>query len=351
MSVRTILTLAANPKDTPRLRLDEECRRIDEAIERSRLRDEFKVVPKSAVTDDDLRRALLDHKPEVVHFLGHAGSFGLEFENEHGYSLPIQGRALADLFKLCSGHVRCVVLNACHSAPQASVIAEHIEYVIGMSDSIGDQAAIKFSQGFYDGIAGDRGFEDAFELGRNAIHLCGIPEHRTPVLYKRSAAHHPNYGGLVGAGIDQLDAVYATAASQGAQSRDRVEWTPDDIEAIRSQVWKNIDNLGHSAADCPIEGFPLKVTLKPFESCDADISAYCERHGYRCIEKGTDPLRPGFEGKSWKEHHIKGMAEIVLKGIMVNCPVCGTVVRSRKDAGFVWLNCLRCGQHGEVSIR
>ena len=52
--VRTILFLAANPKATPPIRLAEEIKRIEQGLERSKKRDQFKLVPKWAVTDDDL---------------------------------------------------------------------------------------------------------------------------------------------------------------------------------------------------------------------------------------------------------------------------------------------------------
>ena len=69
--MRTILILAANPKGTERLRLDEEVKKIEQGLERSKRRDQFKLVVKWAVTDDDLRRAMLDNEPEIVHFSGH----------------------------------------------------------------------------------------------------------------------------------------------------------------------------------------------------------------------------------------------------------------------------------------
>ena len=39
--VRTILILSANPKDTARLRLDEEVREIGEGLKRSKYREHF----------------------------------------------------------------------------------------------------------------------------------------------------------------------------------------------------------------------------------------------------------------------------------------------------------------------
>ena len=74
--MRTILFLASNPKGTDPLRLDIEAKKVEQVLERARKRDDFKLVTKWAVTDVDLRRALLDHEPEIVHFSGHGTGTG-----------------------------------------------------------------------------------------------------------------------------------------------------------------------------------------------------------------------------------------------------------------------------------
>lgn len=183
---RTILFFASNPKDTNPLRLDEEVREIDEGLRRATRRDQFKLAQKFAVRSDDLRRGLLDEVPAIVHFSGHGSATeGLVCENEVGEAETVPPDALADLFGLCAGHVECVVLNACYTEDQASAIAQHISFVVGMGKAIGDEAAIKFAIGFYDAIGAGRSYEDAFKFGRNAINLKGIPEHLTPQLKKK----------------------------------------------------------------------------------------------------------------------------------------------------------------------
>jgi hypothetical protein len=142
----------------------------------------FRVVTETAVTDDDLRRALLKHEPEIVHFSGHgSGRRGLVFEDA-GEPLFIAADALAGLLRLSSNQVKCVVLNACYSEVQAQAISSVVDYVISMSRAIGDRAAIKFSTGFYDALASGRSYTDAFRFGCNAIALRGIPESLTPTL-------------------------------------------------------------------------------------------------------------------------------------------------------------------------
>ncbi|MDZ8235642.1 MAG: AAA-like domain-containing protein [Nostoc sp. ChiQUE01a] len=193
--MKKILILTANPKDTNNLRLDEEVREIQTGLERARRRDQFEIISRWAVRPDDLRRALLDYEPQIVHFSGHgAGTQGLILEDGAGKMQLVSAQSLARLFKLFQNKVECVLLNACYSEVQAEAICQHIDYVVGMNQVIGDaygglrqRAAIKFAVGFYDGLGAGRSLEDAFELGCIAIDLESIPESATPILKKRSS--------------------------------------------------------------------------------------------------------------------------------------------------------------------
>jgi hypothetical protein len=91
---------------------------------------------------------------------------------------------LAALFEQFANKVYCIVLNACYSEIQAQAIATHINYVIGMNQSISDRAAIAFTIGFYQALGAARTIDEAYKLGCIQIRLQGIPEHLTPVLIK-----------------------------------------------------------------------------------------------------------------------------------------------------------------------
>lgn len=185
--VKKILILAANPKNTARLRLDEEVREIELALQRSQKRDQFVIKSMWAVRPIDFRRAMLDVKPEIVHFSGHGeGDGGLAFEDEKGQVKFVDAEGLAGLFELLTQQVECVVLNACYSEIQAKAIAPHVNYVIGMSQAIGDRAAIAFTVAFYDALGAGRSVESAYKFGCNAIELEGIPENLTPKLLTKN---------------------------------------------------------------------------------------------------------------------------------------------------------------------
>jgi CHAT domain len=191
MVATRILVLAANPSDTAKLHLAEEVRKVQEGLALSAGRDQFEVISQWAVRPEDLRRALLKYKPTIVHFSGHGiDDQGLVFENDAGQSKLVNASTLAKLFKLCPT-VQCVLLNACYSEKQATAIAQHIQYVIGMNKDIGDRAAIQFAVEFYDGIGDGRSIEEAFEFGLVSIDLEGLPESATPVLKSRQVEPSP----------------------------------------------------------------------------------------------------------------------------------------------------------------
>ena len=89
-----------------------------------------------AVRCQEVYQALLDFKPQIVHFSGHgSGDDGLALEDEDGNLKLVDTEAIAKLFELFSDTIECVVLNACYSEVQASAIAKHIPYVIGMNQA------------------------------------------------------------------------------------------------------------------------------------------------------------------------------------------------------------------------
>jgi hypothetical protein len=177
---QTILFLAASPRNINRLRLDQELRDVSARLRRNpnSLNLEYRL----AVRPCDIQSAMLDVNPQIVHFSGHGRDEGLIFEDDFGNAKLVEGTALAGLFKLFGDQLRCVVLNSCYSEVQAKAIAQHIPYVIGMSQAIGDKAAIAFAVGFYDALRRDCPIKLAYELGCNAIRMEGIAENLTPIL-------------------------------------------------------------------------------------------------------------------------------------------------------------------------
>jgi CHAT domain len=183
--VPTLLIACASPLDQDRLRLGNEEKQIRQALQRSRKRDHWKIESNLAVTVDDLRRALLDHRPAVLHFAGHGRPDGLCFESEDGGSHAPDRMSVAKLFHVFRDDLKCVVLNACYSQPQAELIRDGIDYVIGMSASIEDDSAAKFAEAFYEAVFAGVDFRTAFDLGCSALDLNKLPSGEVPKFLTR----------------------------------------------------------------------------------------------------------------------------------------------------------------------
>ncbi|MFC1991459.1 hypothetical protein ACFLVC_01855 [Chloroflexota bacterium] len=179
----TILFLACNPFGTERIAFDEEARKIDSKIRSSEYRDHFTIEAHLAVRLSDLQELFLRYKPNIVHFSGHGStSSEIVLQDDSGAACIVPTEALETLFSEFSNHIQCVVLNSCFSKIQATAIADHIDCVIGMSDSITDKAAISFSSSFYQALGYGKDVKNAFDLGCNQIQIDGLNEHQVPIL-------------------------------------------------------------------------------------------------------------------------------------------------------------------------
>lgn len=122
----TILFLSANPMDTQQLRLDEEMREIQSAIQAGRERDHLDFRSRTAVRPRDISQALLDIVPRIVHFAGHGGgldgSFAAEAPDGRAHLIPVDG--LVAVFRTAGRSVQGVIVNACDTDLLARALAE-----------------------------------------------------------------------------------------------------------------------------------------------------------------------------------------------------------------------------------
>ncbi len=164
---KKILILASNPKGD--IRIDKEIHDLQEAIQRSPNRDRFDVQCRMLLKQRDLRRYIVDVKPQIIHFCGHGTREGLILEDEKGKAKTVSNTVLTDLLKIFADRIECVLLNVCYSEPLANKIAKHINYAIGMNQPVFDDAAIAFTVGFYAAMGAGESIKRAFEVGKNSV--------------------------------------------------------------------------------------------------------------------------------------------------------------------------------------
>jgi pSer/pThr/pTyr-binding forkhead associated (FHA) protein len=195
-----ILFLAANALDEALLKLNEEYESIKDEISAAGYGKAFEL---EAVLSTDLNRlirALLTHRPHIVHFSGHGSSqeeILLQTSPEIEAQLrnlspvpsrqtgahPLGKRPLVQILEAIKDQVRLVVLNACYSSTQAKELTTVVDYVVGIKSAISDETARIFSTAFYQALAFNRSVPQAFNLARAKLSALGLPDHDLPSLY------------------------------------------------------------------------------------------------------------------------------------------------------------------------
>ena len=166
---KTILILVANPQNTSSLGLLPEIRNLQEAIQRSGNKDRFEVQLRVALQEQDFRRHILDINPHIIHYCGHSTKVGLLLHDKNQKQKLLSNEFIVDLLKEFNDRIECVVLNACETETLAELLAQHLNYAIGMKLAVQDKAAIAFSEGFYDALGAKESIEKAFNIGKNAV--------------------------------------------------------------------------------------------------------------------------------------------------------------------------------------
>ncbi|GEM_PF-3311763 len=185
MRTSVILSLAANPFDTDRLRFDEELREIDDAVRDTIYHhtNTIKHEKQLATRYSDVQRHLQFYKPAIVHFSGHGNRTGeLYLEDKSGNKIAVDAASLSALLAEYAADIRLVVLNACWSATHAEQISQHIPCVIGMVKPVSDRAAIEFSRGLYQALCGGSSLASAFRQAKANLGMAGLGDEKTTPL-------------------------------------------------------------------------------------------------------------------------------------------------------------------------
>jgi len=276
-----LLAVAASPREEAQLDWRREFAVVKEAL--AGLSDDLRLqtVFLEHVTQDRLHGALVEHTPDVVHYVGHAGfdrqqSCGLLLlEDERGTLAPLAAPDAARLLRRYG--VNLVVLNACETSLGAwaglapALVRREIPAVVAMQWPVEDRAAIRFTQHFYQALAQGRTIDECVAQGRMGASATGTDPLAwgAPVLFLRSVSGRlwsagetvPGGASLATSGLGKSSTTPAGApgkAASAAGSPSRADGSADNTDLFKTRG----PLLASSDADVLIDRPELRRVLR-----------------------------------------------------------------------------------------
>ncbi len=198
-----LLGMIASPTDLPRLDVDRERQRIENAVQDLQEQGFLDLTWLPGQTWRDLQEAMWGGPWHIFHFIGHGGfdphtDEGLiALADEQGQKHLLSATQVASLLAEHQD-LRLVLLNSCegakggkldiYSSTAAILVRRGLAAVLAMQYEITDRAAIEFSRTFYRALAYGLPIDAAVAAARAAVNIevNNSLEWGTPVLYMRS---------------------------------------------------------------------------------------------------------------------------------------------------------------------
>ena len=193
-----ILGMAVSPKGLPKLDLQREKKRMEDAVRPLAGLVELKWL--QGQTSQDLQNAISAGPWHVFHFIGH-GEYSAETDegcvilaDEEGGPERLNALNLARVLQ--HRPLKMVVLNACEgakgggkdmlSSTASPLLLKGVQAVLAMQYEISDDAAVEFSRSFYGALCRGVPIEEALSEARISIAIGNSVEWGTPVLHLRA---------------------------------------------------------------------------------------------------------------------------------------------------------------------
>lgn len=201
MSRHVILFLAANPRATTRLALDEECAAIEREFRMHPILDDFDFQSRWAVSVHDVADHAHELQPVIIHFSGDgSGSAKRRTQNgEHYYDTDaaldagiylqrertVQAQwagagALRGLLSSAAPSTRVIVLNRCFNDFVARLLLRSC--VVGMDGAVSDDISHSFAVTFYRALGNRCSIGNAVEQAIASLADKRLPDEHLPAF-------------------------------------------------------------------------------------------------------------------------------------------------------------------------
>lgn len=140
---------------------------LKESIQWGKNREHFRITNSSINTPRDFGRELLNQNPTILHMRGwrHANDdtdwiYLADLKNHHHKKMKVEN--VANMLKLFSNSLRCIILENCYSTKASKLIGKYIPFVIKLNSSESNVSPFLFEENFYDAIASGRSIPWAY---------------------------------------------------------------------------------------------------------------------------------------------------------------------------------------------
>lgn len=190
----TVLFLTSNPTPSSNLRTGVEFSRVQEAIRRSRYRDNVKIEHRPAANIQTVIDGLNDIRPDILHYSGHSDEAGLVLDDQSIPKYVIEGEEddfsqhtdyelIAKALGATDFPPKLLVLNSCYSSHALKSLSGLTSSTITMDLPVSDVAAAVFSPQLYSALASGQSLEKAFSQALIAVEVAIIEDIEIPKLH------------------------------------------------------------------------------------------------------------------------------------------------------------------------
>lgn len=195
-TLRNILFLSANPKNSNRDSREREILKIEHALGNATLKRKEKgennplynpSINQPIATTSDISRLLVTVKPYIIQISGFENELSkLILEDSPGSNRNESVKSLIlDLFQNNSLDTHCVVLNGCYLETQAREIVQYVDFIIGINQSLSEELVLIYLDEFYFCLGLGRTVTDAHEAGCHRLTLLQLNEIKMPILLSK----------------------------------------------------------------------------------------------------------------------------------------------------------------------
>lgn len=156
-----------------KLKISDELRRIRQAIGEYT---NFSIHEISEARTTDLTHALLNYRPDILHFAGHGtggANASLILASVQGGGANVTPEDLRQILECTPNPPSVVVLNACYSNAFENAIKERVDVVIGTTTQQSDDTARLFAESFYRHLGNSLSIKCAFQLTKLELKTNG----------------------------------------------------------------------------------------------------------------------------------------------------------------------------------